>query len=89
MASEPNAYQTRLEIIDLLAEAVIKIREDDELIDRCLKDGLVCTLFNEHGFGSKPLYAWLKEMQKNRMLRLFGIAETEEGKLYISEHARK
>ena len=89
MASGPNARPTGLEIVDLLAEAVIKIRSDNELIDRCLKDGLVCTLFNAHGFGSKPLFSWLKEMQKNRMLRLFGIAETDDGELYVSEHARK
>ena len=89
LASGPNASPTGLELVDLLAEAVTKVRADEALIDRCLHDGLVCTLFNENAFGSEPLYSWLKEMQKNRMLRLFGIAETDDGELYVSEHARK
>ena len=89
IASGPNASPTGLEIVDLLADAVIKIRSNDELTDRCLRDGLVYTLFNEHGFGSSALHSWLKGMQKNRMLRLFGIAETDDGELYVSEHARK
>ena len=87
-ASGPNASPTGLELVDLLAAAVETVRADDALIDRCLQDGLVITLFKEQGFGSAPLYAWLKEMQKNRMLRLFGIAEVDGGELYVSEHAR-
>ena len=31
----------------------------------------------------------IKEMQKNNMLRLFGIAETNGAKLFVSDHARK
>ena len=46
------------------------------------------TIFKQEGFGSKALNSWLKDMQRNKMLRLFGIAETDDGELYISEHAR-
>ena len=46
-------------------------------------------MFKNHGFGSKPLNSWLKEMQKNKMLRLFGIAETDGGELFIADHAKK
>ena len=46
------------------------------------------TMFKLEGFGSKALNNWLKEMQRNKMLRLFGIAETDDGELYVSEHAR-
>lgn len=88
-AGGPDDSPTGLELVDLLAEAVSKIRGDEALIDRCLQDGLVCTVFNENGLGSAPLNAWLKEMQKNRMLRLFGIAESDGAELYVSEHARK
>ena len=28
-------------------------------------------------------------MQKNRMLRLFGIAENDSGQLFVSEHAKQ
>jgi hypothetical protein len=78
-ASDPSASPTGLELVDLLAEAVQNIRSDEKLIDKCLEDGLVFTIFMEEGFGSKPLNYWLKEMQKNKMLRLFGIAEKEDG----------
>ena len=44
-------------------------------------------IFEKDGFGSKSLNSWLKEMQKNRMLRLFGIAETDDGDVFISQHA--
>jgi hypothetical protein len=87
-ASGPDASPTGLEIVDLLAEAVGKVRADEALIDRCLQEGLVCTLFNEEGFGSGPLNSWLKEMQKNRMLRLFGIAEQDGAELYVASHAK-
>ena len=46
------------------------------------------TMFKQDGFGSRALKKWLKEMQRNKMLRLFGIAETDDGELYVSEHAR-
>ncbi len=87
-ASGPDASPTGLELVDLLSSAVTRIRNSKQLINRCLRDGLVVTLFKEEGFGSKPLNSWLKEMQKNKMLRLFGIAETDGGKIYVAKHAR-
>ena len=79
---------TGIELVDLLADAVFTIKSDKVLINNCLKDGLVMTMFKLEGFGSKALNSWLKEMQRNKMLRLFGIAETDDGELYVSEHAR-
>ena len=89
LASGLDASPTGLELVDLLAEAVEKIRSDDDLIISCLENGLVVTMFNNHGFGSKSLNSWLKEMQKNKMLRLFGIAETDGGELFVADHAKK
>ncbi len=88
-ASGPDASPTGIELVDLLADAVHLIRSDKKLIHSCLKDGLVMTMFNQEGFGSKSLNSWLKEMQKNRMLRLFGIAEKEGSDLFVSQHALK
>ena len=79
---------TGIELVDILADAVFTIKSDKVLINNCLKDGLVMTMFKLEGFGSKALNSWLKEMQRNKMLRLFGIAETDVGELYVSEHAR-
>ena len=87
-ASDQNATPTGAELIDLLSTVIKKIRADEQLIDRCLKDGLVVTMFNEEAFGLKNLNSWLKEMQKNKMLRLFGIPETDNGEIYVAEHAR-
>ena len=87
-ASGPDEFPTGLELVDLLAEAVQIVRSDRKLIHSCLEDGLVMTMFKKEGFGSKSLNSWLKEMQKNRMLRLFGIAEAEGADLFISRHAR-
>jgi len=87
-ASGSNISPNGLEIVDLLAEAVQQIRSDEKLIDSCLEDGLVMTMFKKEGFGSKSLYSWLKEMQKNKMLRLFGIAEADDAELFVSKHAR-
>ena len=89
LASGPDASPTGLELVDLLAEAVEKIRSDDDLIISCLENGLVVTMFENNGFGSKKLKSWLKEMQKNKMLRLFGIAETDGGELFVADHAKK
>ena len=87
-ASGPNASPTGVELVDLLAEAVQKVRNDKELTKSSVEDGLVLTMFAREGFGSQLLNSWLKEMQKNKMLRLFGIAETEGGEVYVSRHAR-
>ena len=46
-------------------------------------------MFEQEGFGSVLLNSWLKEMQKNKMLRLFGIAENDSGQLFVSEHAKQ
>ena len=88
-AGSPDDSPTGLELVDLLAEAIQKVRADEALIDRALRDGLVVTLFNTEGLGSAPLYSWLKEIQKHRMLRLFGIAETDDGEIFVSDHAKK
>ena len=88
-AGSPDDSPTGLELVDLLAEAIQKVRADEALIDRALHDGLVVTLFNTEGLGSAPLYSWLKEIQKHRMLRLFGIAETDDGEIFVSDHAKK
>ena len=88
-AGSPDDSPTGLELVDLLAEAIQKVRADEALIDRALHDGLVVTLFNTEGLDSPPLYSWLKEIQKHRMLRLFGIAETDGGEIFVSDHAKK
>ena len=88
-ARSENASPTGLELIDLLSSAIGKIRTDEQLINRSLRDGLVVTLFKEEGLGLEPLNSWLREMQRNKMLRLFGIAETDGGELFVAEHARK
>ena len=87
-ASGPDASPTGLEIVDLLAEAVLQVRSDSNLSENCIKNGLVSTMFKEEGFGSGLLNSWLKEMQRNKMLRLFGIAEKDGGELFVSEHAK-
>ena len=51
--------------------------------------GEIKEMFENNGFGSKQLNSWLKEMQKNKMLRLFGIAETDGGELFVADHAKK
>ena len=89
LASGTDASPTGLELVDLLAEAVEKIRKNDDLTFSCLEDGLVVTLFKNNGLESSPLNSWLKEMQKNKMLRLFGIAETDGGELFVADHAKK
>ena len=88
-ASSPNVSPTGPELVDLLAEAVQKVRSDSDLSEECLRNGLVFTMFVKEGFGEKVLNSWLKEMQKNKMLRLFGIAEMDGGELFVSEHAKK
>ena len=87
-ASGPDARPTGRELVALLAEAVEAVRGDAALADRCIEQGLVVTMFQEEAWGSPRLASWLREMQKNRMLRLFGIAETDGGALYVSEHAQ-
>ena len=47
------------------------------------------TMFKREGFGSLELFKFLKEIQEKKMLRLFGIAETDDGEIFVSEHARE
>ena len=89
IAQSSDASPTGLEIVDLLAEAVSKVKSNADLITSSLEEGLVVTIFKNKGLGSDLLYSWLKEMQKNNMLRLFGIAETDEAELFVSSHAQK
>ena len=89
IAQSSEASPTGLEIVDLMAEAVSKVRSNADLITSSLEEGIVVTIFKNMGLGSDLLYSWLKEMQKNNMLRLFGIAESDGAELFVSDHAKK
>ena len=89
IAQSSKASPTGLEIVDLMAEAVSKVRSNADLITSSLEEGIVVTIFKNKGLGSDLLYSWLKEMQKNNMLRLFGIAESDGAELFVSDHAKK
>ena len=89
IGSNSGASPTGLDLVDLLADAVKKVRTDKDLRISSIKNGFVVTMFEQEGFGSVLLNSWLKEMQKNKMLRLFGIAENDSGHLFVSEHAKK
>ena len=88
IAQYSEASPTGLELIDLLAEAVLKVRSNADLITSSLEQGLVVTIFKNKG-RIKFAYSWLKEMQENNMLRLFGIAESDGAELFVSDHAKK
>ena len=89
IAQSSEASPTGLEIVDLMAEAVLKVRSNADLITSSLEEGIVVTIFKNKGLGLDLLYSWLKEMQKNNMLRLFGIAEIDGAELFVSDHAKK
>ena len=89
IAQSSEASPTGLEIVDLMAEAVSKVRSHADLITSSLEEGVVVTIFKNKGLGSDLLYSWLKDMQKNNMLRLFGIAESDGAELFVSDHAKK
>ena len=89
IAQSSEASPTGLEIVDLMAEAVSKVRSNADLITSSLEEGIVVTIFKNKGLGSDLLYSWLKDMQKNNMLRLFGIAENDGAELFVSDHAKK
>ena len=46
-------------------------------------------MLTTQAFGSEDLYDFLSEIRKKKMLRLFGIAEEEDGEIFISDHALK
>ena len=75
--------------MDLLATAVEKARSDPTLGTLCIEKGIVAAMLNTKGFGSEDLHHFLNEIRKKKMLRLFGIAEEDDGKIFVSEHARK
>ena len=75
--------------MDLLAAAVEKVRSDRMLSDLCVEKGFVATMLNTQAFGSEDLYDFLNEIRKKKMLRLFGIAEEDDGEIFVSEHALK
>jgi len=73
MAGSPDDSPTGLEIVDLMAAAVTKVRADEVLIDAALREGLVPAIHNRDGLGEAKLMSWLEEMRQMKMLRLFGI----------------
>ena len=88
IGSNSGASPTGLDLVDLLADAVKKVRKDEGLKYLSIKNGFVATMFEQNGFGSGLLNSWLKKC-KNKMLRLLGIAENDGGSLFVSEHAKK
>ena len=75
--------------MELLAAAVEKVRSDPMLSELCVEKGFVTTMLTTQAFGSEDLYDFLSEIRKKKMLRLFGIAEEEDGEIFISDHALK
>lgn len=85
----PDIFPSGLQLVDLLATAVEKARSDPTLGTLSIEKGIVAAMMNTKAFGSNDLYHFLNEIRKKKMLRLFGIAEEEDGKIFVSEHARK
>ena len=85
----PEVSPSGLELVDLLAAAVEKVRSDLMLSDLCVEKGFVATMLNTQAFGSEDLYNFLNEIRKKKMLRLFGIAEEDDGEIFVSKHALK
>ena len=85
----PEISPSGLELVELLAAAVEKVRSDPMLSDLCVEKGFVATMLTTQAFGSEDLYDFLSEIRKKKMLRLFGIAEEEDGEIFISDHALK
>ena len=85
----PDVSPSGLQLVDLLATAVEKVRSDPTLGTLCIEKGIVAAMLNSKAFGSEDLYHFLNEIRKKKMLRLFGIAEEDNGQIFVSEHARK
>ena len=88
-AGGPDVSPSGLQLVDLLATAVEKVRSDATLGTLCIEKGIVAAMLNTKGFGSEDLHHFLNEIRKKKMLRLFGIAEEDDGKIFVSAHARK
>ena len=88
-AGGPDVSPSGLQLVDLLATAVEKVRSDPTLGTLCIEKGIVAAMLNTKGFGSEDLHHFLNEIRKKKMLRLFGIAEEDDGKIFVSAHARK
>jgi len=73
-AGSADDSPTGPEIVELLSEAVQKVRAEPALAARCVREGLVTTLFATEGVGLPQLGSWLQHMCTSNMLRLFGIA---------------
>ena len=85
----PGISPSGSDLVELLAQAIGKVRSNSTLRAECIEWGLVMTMFKREGFGSLELFKFLKEIQEKKMLRLFGIAETDDGEIFVSEHARE
>jgi hypothetical protein len=71
----PEDSPTGLELVDLFAAVVRKIRTDEILYDQCLKEGLVKTIYAHEGLGSQLLFEWLQHGKDNHLLGVFGLGE--------------
>jgi hypothetical protein len=75
ISSGPDDSPTGLELVDLAAAAVRKIRTDEVLYDQCLKEGLVKTMYVHEGLGSQLFFDWLQFAKDTYKLGLYGIGE--------------
>jgi hypothetical protein len=74
IVGSPDDSPTALELIDLLGDAVNKLRADNTLFQRCLEEGIVRTMVESKGVGSQLLFRWLEEMVKKKNLwQTYGI----------------
>jgi hypothetical protein len=75
ISSGPDDSPTGLELVDLVAAAVRKIRTDEVLYDQCLKEGLVKTIYAHEGFGSQVFFDWLQFAKDTYLLGLLGVGK--------------
>ena len=85
----PEISPSGLDLVDLLAAAVEKVRSDLMLSNLCVEKGFVATMLNTQALGSEDLYSFFNDIRKKKMLRLFGIAEEDDGEIFVSEHTLK
>jgi hypothetical protein len=75
ISSGPDDSPTGFELVDLVAAAVRRIRNDEVLHDQSLKEGLVKTIYAHEGLGSQIFFDWLQFAKDTYKLGLFGIGE--------------
>jgi hypothetical protein len=72
IVGSPDDSPTGFWLVDIMAEAATKLRANEALVERCIREEFARSLIRLEGLGSDALQGWMQAFAKNGGFSWYG-----------------